>query len=262
MSADELEQFKYQLSEVTSALQKDPSNAELLSLKGELEDLVSLLSASLPAQEPAPPAAKPKPTPSASSSSAAPSPAPKPVFRAGDDCSCRYSDGRWYPARITQISGSTDDPVYTVVFKGFDVPETVTAQQIRAASKWDNGAEASRSAGAAGEKRKAEAGGGKLDDEKERKRKKNEKKAETQKAKAEEQGAKQKSWQSFAKKGAKKGIHIPGVQGASSPSCPLPFLPSNPLPSLGESMFRSPADMTPSAKGASSFSPLSLFSSY
>lgn len=50
--------------------------------------------------------------------------------------------------------------------------------------------------------------------EKERKRKKNEKKAETKQVKTAEQGQRQKSWQSFAKKGAKKGVVIPGISGA------------------------------------------------
>jgi survival-of-motor-neuron-related-splicing factor 30 len=193
MSAAELEQFSYQLSEVQAALIKDPENQELLSLKGELEDLVSLLTASLPpTQQPTttssssssskpksatPSTSTPSSSTAATTSTTSSSTTPAAVaFKAGDPCSCRYSDGRWYPARITQISGSTTDPVYTVVFKGFDVPETVTSQQIRAASKWDNGADASRAAGAAGEKRKADAGGARLgDDEKERKRKKNEK---------------------------------------------------------------------------------------
>lgn len=49
--------------------------------------------------------------------------------------------------------------------------------------------------------------------EKEKKKKKNEKKAETQKAKAEEQANRQKGWQSFAKKSAKKGVSIPGMAG-------------------------------------------------
>ncbi|GAA6028653.1 hypothetical protein JCM8097_007330 [Rhodosporidiobolus ruineniae] len=246
MDAQELETYEYQLSQIKVSLQSDPNNQELLNLKTELEDLITLTKQYLGAStststaatsssstaSPAPSAAtaaKPKPAPSAAASSSSSSAAgakKAASFKPGDDCSCRYSDGKWYPARITQISGSTDQPVYTVVYKGYDTPEVVTAQNLRAASKWDSGAEL---AAAAGEKRKAPATElGKEDLEKERKRKKNEKKAETQKAKAEEQGARQKSWQAFAKKGAKKGISIPGMSG--------------------ESMFRSPEDMKPSAK--------------
>ncbi|BGP17650.1 hypothetical protein JCM10213_001303 [Rhodosporidiobolus nylandii] len=236
MDAQELETYEYQLSQIKLSLASDPANPELLSLKTELEDLISLtkqyIGANAPAAtsstsataSPAPSSSKPAaPKPSAASTSAAGASGKKPSFKAGDDCSCRFTDGKWYPARITSISGSAEQPVYTVVYKGYQTPEVVTAANIRAASKWDNGA---ADAAAAGEKRKAEPS--KEDLEKERKRKKNEKKAETQKAKAEEQGARQKSWQSFAKKGAKKGIHIPGVSG--------------------ESMFRSPDDMKPTAK--------------
>ncbi|GAA5898495.1 hypothetical protein JCM6882_007797 [Rhodosporidiobolus microsporus] len=246
MDAQELETYEYQLSQIKEALAKDPANEEMLNLKKEIEDLIALTKEYLGAQAPAAStsasaspapssaAAKPKLAASSSASSAKASPAPsssgaapKPTFKTGDNCSCRYSDGKWYPARITHISGSADQPVYTVVYKGFDTPEVVTAANIRAASKWDNGNEAAAAAAAASEKRKADSSN--LEDsEKERKRKKNEKKAETQKAKAEEQGARQKSWQSFAKKGAKKGISIPGMSG--------------------ESMFRSPEDMKPTAK--------------
>ncbi|GAA5825060.1 hypothetical protein JCM11251_006081 [Rhodosporidiobolus azoricus] len=242
MDAQELETYEYQLSQIKQALAADPGNEEMLTLKKEIEDLISLTKEYLGAQaapaastsassataSPAPPAAaKPKTAASSSSAPASSSASAKSTFKTGDNCSCRYSDGKWYPARITHISGSADQPVYTVVYKGFDTPEVVTAQNIRAASKWDNGNEAAAAATAASEKRKADAMS-KEDTEKERKRKKNEKKAETQKAKAEEQGARQKSWQSFAKKGTKKGIHIPGVSG--------------------ESMFRSPDDMKPTAK--------------
>ncbi|GAA6015751.1 hypothetical protein JCM10207_008785 [Rhodosporidiobolus poonsookiae] len=239
--AQEIETYEYQLAQIKQGLQADPSNQEMLNLQTELEDLIALMRAQLPAPTASSSSAAPKPKPSTSASaSASASPAPsstaatgaagagaKPKFATGDNCSCRYSDGKWYPARITHISGSADQPVYTVVYKGYNTPEVVSASDVRAASKWDNGdAPGAGAGGGGGEKRKAEPS--RDDSEKERKRKKNEKKAETQKAKAEEQGARQKSWQSFAKKGAKKGISIPGMSG--------------------ESMFRSPADMKPDAK--------------
>lgn len=49
--------------------------------------------------------------------------------------------------------------------------------------------------------------------EKDRKRKKNDKKADTKQVKQKEQGDRQKSWQSFAKKSTKKGVVIPGLSG-------------------------------------------------
>ncbi|GAA6064082.1 hypothetical protein JCM10212_002724 [Sporobolomyces blumeae] len=252
MDATELETYEYQLAQLKLGLAKDPGNTEFLTLKDELESLIDLIRQSIAppqAPAPAPPAA------SASSSTATPSTsrgtsqpsssAPKREYKTGDDCSARYEgDGKWYPARITSIAGSSDQPVFTVVFKGYDTPETVSLKDLRPANSHAGhgaaaaSASASASAGAAaaaagasgaGEKRKAgerELSQAELD--KEKKKKKNEKKAETQKAKAEEQAAKQKGWQSFAKKSAKKGVNIPGISG--------------------ESMFRSPADMAPQAR--------------
>ena len=61
-------------------------------------------------------------------------------------------------------------------------------------------------------------------EERERKKKKNEKKLEVRAAKAKEQQEKQVSWQKFAKKSEKKGIHIAGVSGSS-----IFKTPDNPL---------------------------------
>lgn len=239
---------QYQLSQIKLGLAKDPGNTELQTLKSELEDLISLTRQFLGAN------AAPAPPPAASSSAAArapaaasasASPAPRPTapagkaspaagrpatlagapssasaqqhkFATGDDCSCRYSDGKWYPARITSITGSADQPIYTVVYRGYDTPEVVSVGDIRPLNKWDAKEAKERDAAVAGEKRKTMGAAelSKDDMEKERKRRKNEKKAETQKAKAEEASSKAKSWQSFAKKGTKKGVHIPGVAGA------------------------------------------------
>ncbi|GAA5962383.1 hypothetical protein JCM8115_001472 [Rhodotorula mucilaginosa] len=254
MDQQELETYEYQLSQIKLGLAKDPNNVEMQTLKTELEDLIALTKEYLSSQAPAPAASTSAPSASASTSasttpktgsgSAAASAKAKPAapaaasgvkvsYKPGDECSCRYSDGKWYPARFTQISGSTDQPVYTVVFKGYDTPEVVTMNDIRPLNKWDSGAAGAGAGGSgagasgAGEKRKA-GEPTKEDLEKERKKKKNEKKAETLKAKAEEQAAKQKGWQAFAKKGTKKGIHIPGVKG--------------------ESIFRSPAEGNPNAR--------------
>ncbi|GAA5895516.1 uncharacterized protein JCM6883_001532 [Sporobolomyces salmoneus] len=231
MDPQELETYEYQLAQLKLGLAKDPNNTEFLTLKEELESLIDLIKQSIaPTPAPAPP------PPVASTSTSAPSTStetkPKRLWKTGDDCSARYAgDGKWYPARITSVSGSTEQPVYTVIFKGYDTPETVTQKDLRPASnQFGNGATNPSTApptSGLGEKRKAgEPSQAELD--KEKKKKKNEKKAETQKAKAEEQASRQKGWQSFAKKSAKKGVHIPGM--------------------TGESMFRSPADMAPQAK--------------
>ncbi|BGP25803.1 endonuclease relaxase, MobA/VirD2 family protein [Rhodotorula toruloides] len=249
MNQEELETYEYQLSQIKLSLAKDPSNAELLTLKTELEDLIQLTkdylrtqagssggaSAAASTASPAPSSAKPSTSASShkpAASTSANSKTSQKAFKTGDDCSCRYTDGKWYPARITSISGSADKPVYTVVYKGYDTPEVVSANDIRPPNRWDStnapGGGASASTTTAGAEKRKAGEMSKEELEKERKRKKNEKKAETQKAKAEVQAGKAKSWQSFAKKSAKKGVHIPGI--------------------TGESMFRSPADQNPQAK--------------
>ncbi|GAA5927058.1 uncharacterized protein JCM15063_000445 [Sporobolomyces koalae] len=236
MDAQELETYEYQLAQLKLGLAKDPSNTEFLTLKEELESLIDLIKQSIApsAAAPAPTLAPSAPTASTSSgvhaSKSAQSDKPKREWKTGDDCSARYAgDGKWYPARITSVAGSSDQPIYTVVFKGYDTPETVTLKDLRPPSnQFGNGpAIAGDVPTGSSEKRKAgEPSQAELD--KERKKKKNEKKAETQKAKAEEQASRQKGWQSFAKKSVKKGVNIPGMSG--------------------ESMFRSPADMAPQAR--------------
>lgn len=69
------------------------------------------------------------------------------------------------------------------------------------------------------------------EEERDRKKKRNEKKLEAKAAKAKEQLAKQATWQKFAKKSEKKGVHIAGVAGTS-----IFKTPDNPL---GRGAYRS-----------------------
>jgi survival-of-motor-neuron-related-splicing factor 30 len=141
-----------QLETVQSSLQVDPDNAELQSLKTELEEFISLTEASI--AELKPPAA---PGPSKDSS-----PPPKekwskekhPAYQAGyrkpeappaeepsapvsfsvnDNVTARWvsGDNAFYPARITSITGSSSNPVYIVSFKSYGTTETLTAKDIR-----------------------------------------------------------------------------------------------------------------------------------
>jgi survival-of-motor-neuron-related-splicing factor 30 len=121
-------------------------------------------------------------------------------LKAGDDCLARYSaDQKFYPARITSVGGADENRVYSVTFGGYESTEIVAHGDIKPMT----------------ESKKRAIQLSEEDLEKERKKRKNEKKADTQAAKAKEQGAKQKSWQSFAKKSTKKGIVIPGMTGES-----------------------------------------------
>ena len=128
----------------------------------------------------------------------------------------KYTDGKWYPAKILSVSGAADNRAYSIKYAEYDSTEVVPYADVRPLS--------------ASKKRQLEME--LAEKEKERKRKKSEKKTETQAMKAQVQAQSQKNWQSFAKKSAKKGVVIPGVKG--------------------ESIFKSPEDMNPKAKGARS----------
>ena len=159
----------------------------------------------------APAPASPSHTPSARSKPAASTskdkapaeaiPASTLALKSGDECQARYSgDGKFYPARITSVGGSDSNRVFSVIFQGYDSTELVSAVDVKSLT------ESKKRALALSEE----------DLEKERKKKKNEKKADTRQVKTQEQGERQKSWQSFAKKAVKKGkAHVPGFTGQS-----------------------------------------------
>ncbi|EPT03953.1 hypothetical protein FOMPIDRAFT_1114482 [Fomitopsis schrenkii] len=214
MDKADLETYQVQLSQVEQALAADPDNAELTDLRNELKELIELTQAAL-AQQTAASSSKVE-----SSRKAVVATATR-TWAAGDDCLAKYSgDGQWYPARITSVGGSTDNRVYSVMFKGYNSTELLNSTQLKPLPA------AYQSAGpSAGNKRKLSKA---EEEERERKKKKNEKKLESKAAKAKEQAEKQHSWQRFAKKSEKKGIHIAGVSGTS-----IFKTPDNPLGRVG-----------------------------
>ncbi|KAK4702611.1 survival of motor neuron-related-splicing factor 30, partial [Phenoliferia sp. Uapishka_3] len=255
MDASDLETYEYQLSQIKLALAKDPSNTEYLTLKDELTSLVEMTKEYLASAAPAPPSPSrqsqssrpPKPSTSTSTSSAQPPPTKDKAslvippstlaLKSGDECQARYSgDGKFYPARITSVGGSDTNRVFSVIFQGYESTELVSAIDVKSLT------ESKKRALALSEE----------DLEKERKKKKNEKKADTRQVKTQEQGERQKSWQSFAKKAVKKGkAHVPGFSGEF-----LKFLLGRVEGKganwfawgIGESMFKSPEDGNPQAK--------------
>jgi len=109
-----------------------------------------------------------------------------------------------YPARINQVSGAKDSPLYTITFKGYTGSTNVPLSSLR---PHDPNAPIPKPA----QPKKTEV----TDREREKKKKKGEKWMATQKAQADEARAVQHSWQKFGKKAAKKGIHIAGLEGKS-----------------------------------------------
>jgi survival-of-motor-neuron-related-splicing factor 30 len=194
----ELETYQVQLEQVELALQSDPDNSELSSLRTSLQELISLTQQSLGASAAASSSRKATVAPAASTH----------VWSAGDECLAKYSeDGQWYPARIISIAGSTEKRVYSVTFKGYDSTEPVDGSALKPLP-----AGHAASSYAAGSKRKLNKA---EEEDREKKKKKNEKKVEVRAQKAKEQNSKQQTWQKFAKKSEKKGIHIAGTSGTS-----------------------------------------------
>lgn len=146
----EVKEFKLQLETVQSSLQVDPDNAELQSLKAELEEFISLTEASIAELKPAAPAPAPQPAAKEkwskeshpafqsgyrkATDSAPPEEAAVSIsFSVNDSVLARWKsgDGSYYPARITSITGSSSNPVYIVSFKSYGTTETLTARDIK-----------------------------------------------------------------------------------------------------------------------------------
>ncbi|KAG2023424.1 hypothetical protein CC2G_001080 [Coprinopsis cinerea AmutBmut pab1-1] len=226
MDKSDLEEYQLKLTQVEAALQADPDNAELAALHSELKELIELAQAAIAQAEAASSSSKSDNKKASSSTST-----PAHVWSAGDDCLARYSaDGQWYPARITFVGGAADNRVYSIVFKGYNTTELVKSTDLKPLP-----ANYASTAPVTGKRKLTKA----EEEERERKKKKNEKKLEMKAQKAKEQAAKQQSWQKFAKKSEKKGIHIAGVAGTS-----IFKTPDNPM-GRGQSVFLSDVASSP-----------------
>lgn len=201
MDRQELETYQVQLSQVEVALSNDPTNAELTSLRDELQTLIDLTKQTIAQAE------APKPEPSRKHSNTL---ALTISWKAGDEVLAKYTvDSHWYPARVTSVGGSEENRVYSVVFKGYNNTELLNASALK---PMPAGHASYHQQDASTNKRKPSK---EEDEEREKKKKKNEKKLEMRAQKAKEQMSKQMSWQKFTKKAEKKGVNIAGVSGTS-----------------------------------------------
>lgn len=141
----------HQLETVQLGLQADPSNAELVELKNELEQVISLSQSSIDElrppttvpSKPAPPAQPPSEKwkredhPKFRGEAPREDEAPEKVsFQVNDTVLAKWHSGDkgFYPARITSITGSSGDPVYIVRFKNYDTVETLRSRDIKPVS--------------------------------------------------------------------------------------------------------------------------------
>lgn len=133
-----------------------------------------------------------------------------------------HKDHKFYPGIIANVAGTTDDPVYTVIFDVDKSTEVLRKGDVKAMSESKkrafqfSGGGGKDSDGAASDS--AASGSGAPSKRAKQAAEKSEKKAlkeEDRKTRVAEQNSRQSSWQSFAKKSTKKGVHIPGVKGES-----------------------------------------------
>lgn len=129
--AAELAEYEYQLEQISGALKADPENDELLTLKTELNDLIAITKASIQSST------------SVSDGHAAIATSgesdkkrklePSALRQVGDQVSAKWitGDHQFYPAKITSITGSQADPVYTVKFLEYNEIQTLHSHQIR-----------------------------------------------------------------------------------------------------------------------------------
>jgi survival-of-motor-neuron-related-splicing factor 30 len=145
MSEEELQEYKAQLASVEEGLQEDPTNDSLLDLKKELGDLIDLLQEALGQQAP-----KDRISPSydvgnedtktksreTSVEELPPSPvAAKPTrFAVGDTVLAQWVSGdkQFYQAKVTAVTGSIDNSLYTVRFVNYkNTTETLRGDSVR-----------------------------------------------------------------------------------------------------------------------------------
>ncbi|KAI1175622.1 hypothetical protein F4777DRAFT_318781 [Nemania sp. FL0916] len=148
---EDIKQFREQLDVVEAGLRDDPSNGELLALKSELDDALSLLNETLAELKPTKKPSKPQPPSppavpekwSRENHPAFKKPVPEerdkdvdagPVsYKVNDSVMAKWLSGDrgFYPARITSITGSSTAPIYVVKFKSYDNTEQLRAKDIR-----------------------------------------------------------------------------------------------------------------------------------
>ncbi|KAI1025673.1 hypothetical protein LB503_006751 [Fusarium chuoi] len=132
--------YQEQFDIVLGQLRDDPDNVELKALKDELNSFIDLLNEQIaelkPAQAPKPAPREPSPPPQPEKWSRENHPAFKKAAPVNDTILAKWVSGdkAFYPARITSITGSSTDPIYTVKFKTYDNTETLRSRDIRPVS--------------------------------------------------------------------------------------------------------------------------------
>lgn len=154
----EVKEYKLQLETVVLSLQNDAENEELQTLKTELEELIALTESAIAELRPAPPTTAAASGPTTEPTKEKWSRENHPAYRAGykppastelvDEqpavpvqttfsvneivlARWKQGDGSFYNAKITSKTGSSANPVYTVLFKTDGSTQTCYGKDIR-----------------------------------------------------------------------------------------------------------------------------------
>lgn len=214
-SSYRLRTYEQQLVQVRTALEADPNNEELRVLEEELQKILDLNKDLFNSQNPAS-SSSTSDTGTSNAKQSQPHPVkiePKHKFAAGDECQAKYEgDGRFYDARIVSVAGSQQNPMYTILFKGYNETAIVTSESLKPPKHTSGGghhrvhsndqAQSSSSSHLPSRQPKLTP---EEEAERERKKKRSEKKNERFANRTAEAQAVQNSWQKFAKKAEKKG---------------------------------------------------------
>lgn len=188
-----------QLDIVLTSLNDEPENAELLALKAELDEMIKMINESIGDIAPAKRTSTTNSTAATGKAPTPPPPAPEkwsrenhPAFRkqaqeekdraeaaaqqaAAEAAPVHYAvndtvlakwvsgDKGFYTARITAVTGSSTQPIYTVKFKSYDTVETLRAKDIKPVGSGGGngggiGGGVGSSSSSSGSKRKADGG--------------------------------------------------------------------------------------------------------
>jgi len=206
-----LRTYEQQLVQVRTALEADPKNEELRVLEEELQKIIDLnKDLSIPQNNASGIGAS---TSRQSQSHVGSTETTKHKYAAGDECQAKYEgDGRFYDARIVSIAGSQQNPMYTILFKGYNETAIVTAESLKPSKQASGSHHRVNSTDQAQASSSSTLSGSRLpkltpeeEAERERKKKRSEKKNERFANRTAEAQAVQNSWQKFAKKAEKKG---------------------------------------------------------
>lgn len=124
----EVAEYECQLDQISGALEADPENDELLTLKNELEDLIRITKEKLPISSSI------VTTPDITTENDRKRKHDALESRkVGEHVLAKWvtGDHQFYRAKITSITGNQADPVYTVKFLDYNEVQTLQGYQLR-----------------------------------------------------------------------------------------------------------------------------------